>query len=375
MRRVCMMILAVGTTAISAQQPSVPPTSSAGNLQQTTLQFTAKVKEPLTLPSHAMIDFPACGASGAVFFRFVMPPSYVQQELYAVSPKGEVRNFSFGNIPGLSNATLLSFDASNSETYALLSAQPGNAVASHIPGAPGSQPEDGARQHPSKLFLATFDLDGKYVDAVPLDLPFRPIRIAALGEDSLVVLGIETTTARPVLALLDSHGNSLRPLESEDAISPADTILHSSKRGEAMLESIPGPGRLRAALSRFSFVHYRGSLLLLEPGSKPKVTEISVGGQFRTVQLHLPPGFDADSLLSSDRYWLLRVLPVDEAEKHPEGSKEDWGLFQFDPDTGDFLRKINAGDLAASDIVCAHDGEFLAFQWVDGKAHLMAANP
>lgn len=338
-------------------------------LTTTTLKFQAQPEQALTLPSFVVFGYPSCSPSGVTVLDFMIPPDYKTFEFAGVASGGKIQAYPLNQIPGLASVFVVSFDASDSGIDALVSGQKADKLVAHSLAPHGS--EEPRQPQPHKYFMLHLSSGGSSPEVIELDLPFRPSRIASLDENTWVILGFDRVNRLPVLTLVDHAGQILRYVDVEQVFgATASMINNASESTRKVLDGLPESERVGALLTLVQFVHYRGSLLLLSPGKNAKIVTLHKGGQIENMALHLPEGFEAKSIVSSDRGWFVRAFKrIDNSEY------VDLRLLQLDPSSGDVVRLMSSPQLSPDDVTCIHNGEYLGIHWVgeqeDKKPYLM----
>ncbi|MGB7189306.1 MAG: hypothetical protein WBD10_04165 [Acidobacteriaceae bacterium] len=346
------------------QTKSVKPKQDV--LPQTTLDFKS-VGEGLPLSaSAAFLGHPVCGADGTYYLNAIMLPKG-ERQVIAVSPKDKdaVTNYTMSSIMGLVNVQPTAMDVEGSDLYVLAGAAKSDDLINND-AKPGS-PE--ARKY-RKDFILHFHGEPSTPDVIPLDLPFEPEQFAATSDGKFVFLGLERTNQTPVLAVVNDSGELEHDIDAYlDFDSNKSMVANAPQRLKSQFKTMPEGAPLEFALVAAQFVHYRDSLLLLMPGSKPKIFTIR-GGGVESTALHLPDGLEAESLLPSDSSWLIRAT-----DGTANGKKL---IVMVDPSDGKALRIIHSPQFGVNDITCVHDGDYYGIHWPRGnkgndKALLMEA--
>ncbi|HEU4983936.1 MAG TPA: hypothetical protein VFT88_14755 [Acidobacteriaceae bacterium] len=374
-----LMVSAFWITCASlsgAQAPHAKPTRN--DTQTTQVQPKQDVLPRITLDfqpigdglplsaSAAFLGHPVCGADGTYYLNAIMLPKG-ERQVIAVSPKDKdaVSNYTVSSIMGLVNVQPSAIDADGSDLFVLAGAAKGDDLLNHD-AKPGS-PE--ARKY-RKNFILHFHGKPSSPDVIPLDLPFEPRQFAATSEGKFVFLGLERTNQTPVLAVVNDSGELDHYIDTyQDFGSNKSMVAHAPQELKGQFKTMPEGAPLDFTLVAAQFVHYRGSLLLLMPGSKPTVFTIR-GGSVESTKLHLPVGLEAESLVPSDTGWLVRAT-----DGTANGKKL---IIAVDPSDGEALRIIQSPQFSINDITCVNNGDFYGIHWPrdnkkNDKAFLMEA--
>ena len=337
-------------------------------LPETTLDFQP-IGDGLSLSaSAAFLGHPVCGGNGTYYLNAIMLPKG-ERQVIAVSPKddkGEVSNYNLASVQGLVNVTPRMMDAEGSDLYVLAGAAKSEDLLNHD-AKPGS---DEARKY-TRLFILHFHNQTSAPDVIPLDLPFQPKQFAATSEGKFIFLGLERTNQTAVLAVIDDSGELDHYIDAYFDFGTSKSMVANAPQWlKSQYKTMPAGAPLDFVLTDAQFVHYRGSLLLLMPGSKPEVFTIRSGGALESTVLHMPAGLEADSLIPSDSGWLIR------AKDGAANGKEL--IVMVDPSDGKALRIIHSPQFGVNAITCVHDGDYYGIHWPRGektneKAFLMKA--
>jgi hypothetical protein len=215
---------------------------------------------------------------------------------------------------------------------------------------------------PPKLYgadyLAFFKRNGDYLSAMRLDLPFKPVKLALLPDNEVLVIGVDKIHVRPVLAVIDRAGQVRRYLDADRTLPQANKALHDlpKRSSDVFGEGVPDWSKLNTALSRYQFSHHGKNILLLVPGIPTLVIEITAGVSMRAVPIKIRDGLTVDAILpSSGGSWVLRC--------HGK-TDNDATLVEFDPQNGKAIREIKTGDVPPSAITCVEQGTFYGYRFV-----------
>src|SRR5579875_632516 len=225
------------STSVFAQQGNSPI-----DLPHVDLQFSTIHDAPLTFPSPVMAGFPTCSADGAMYLEFMTnPPSYMGRALYEVSKRGDLKPISLNRLAGYRSIQIINYDANDHDVYLLLSA-----IA-----------DDSTGDERTGRYLAVFDKDGQLIRTTQLRLPIRPVKLATLGNDNLVFLGVDVGNAIPRVVLTDEHGAFLKYLDMGYGISSPDQLVQDLPF-KGFHGDVPLDVKLTAALSAFQMSHAQG---------------------------------------------------------------------------------------------------------------------
>lgn len=295
-------------------------------LPQSTLEFK-QVGDALPVSADAaFVGEPVC-ADGKFYFNAIMLPGG-EKQIIAVSPKGEVSNYSLASEAGLVNVSSFAMDAEGSDIYVLVNA----ARRQDLLDQDVDPASKDVWRH-TKMFIIHLHGNRSTPDEISLDLPFAPMKFAATNEGKYVFLGLDRANQTPVLAVVGGSGEVERYIDAYNDFGTSESILaNAPQQMKSEIQKMPTGTGLGLALVAAQFVHYRDSLLLLIPGSKAKVFTIRNGGAVESMTLHLPAGLEADSLVPSDNGLIVRATNG--------AANGNMVLAAVDPATGNTLRII-----------------------------------
>jgi hypothetical protein len=321
------------------------------NLPQTSISFKTPDHE-LPLPAQVMlIGHPFCSSNGTTFLQAQMPPDYAVTSIVAIPPKGEVKQYPVPSVPGLTNIVVRGMDAIGSDVFLFVQARKGDVVSEH----------DQKPELPEN-FVIHVSPGQTGPEAIPLHVSFQPVRVAALGKNEFLVLGIDMINKMPTMALVDSSGDVERIFDSMTLLGQTDDVVkNASKQISGEASGLPDDwAKLSVVLSAAEFAHSGDSLLFLLPGRKNEMLTLSQNGSISSMRLRLPEGFDADSLVPSDKYWLVRAV-------NTSGKSEKPVLLLVNPGSGEVMRVIRTQPFSAEDISCVYDGQYIGLRWIGEK--------
>jgi hypothetical protein len=230
----------------------------------------------------------------------------------------------------------------------------------------GEQYEHDVKSGTRNDYIATFDRQGNYKEAVELDLPFKARKIAVFSSDVYLLLGSDTEN-KPRFALVNSDGSLQRLLDTEkpmhgwEEMIEASGVSHSAPTDEFLARVPPQFGQSQ-------IVSFHDKLLFVWPGLR-WIVEISPSGVLRRVTIRVPEGFVIDRFVPSDKMWYASV------RKYGARSNTEMGtiLYEINPLDGMPIRRFDAGPDYV--IACERDGEFRAMGFHDGHIKLLEGTP
>lgn len=289
----------------------------------------------------------ACLSDGTMFVRLKAVGDGVM-DLKSISPNGKsVVTFSTEKIVDVSNPEVGSFFLSDSALFLRVTGEEdlksfratgrtpqGEVVTSS--GKKGSRTYD---------YIAKFDLDGTYRGATKLDLPFRPLQIAAFSSKGFLVSGMDDVAKEPRLALARWNGQFERYVElpkqsdAKDDAAPAQSRFGTDDRGWA--------------ITGIQLTSYDGKILL-QRIENPIVYEIALSGEVRTIRLKIPQGFSLYALRAGEGRWIAQVT-----RRRLDGNGLESATYAFNPETGDVIEKYLFNEPVGLGLACVTKDEIL----------------
>lgn len=350
-----LLFILVGQLGIVTLAQSGPTKPTYESLSKATIQFKPVTQEGLPLSPKAMfLGYPFCSADGTTFLTAVLPSSYSQQVLVGVTRKGKLSKYYLTNVPGLVNVQVLSVDVRGTDIYALIKAEKSEVLLNNDINPGSSSPFAASRYAQYFIEHVTNNLSAPEVKA--LDLPFLPVRLSVLDKDELALWGIDTTSQNPVIALVDDSGQSLREIDTNGSFGSTSGLLaNAPAQIKDQIQALPVDSQMSAVMSAAQVIHQGDSLLFLVPGSKARIVTLRRSGEVKSTMLHLPLGLEADSLVSSDKNWFVRV------SSGLTASSND--LLMIDPVSGEVTQVFQLEGLSPDDVTCIHDNTYFGVHW------------
>jgi hypothetical protein len=204
-------------------------------------------------------------------------------------------------------------------------------------------------------FISLSDHSGSGAKLLPLDLKFKPIKVAVFGSGDFLMLGWDEVNLHPLLAVLKDDGALRRFIDLDDRRNSEPYVSYGSRKEE---EASPRVQGALASLQKAEFVPYGSEVLLTYPGTAKSISVFSAVGQDRTIPIKWPGGFVLhDVLVSGARYPLiLRVLPTEiseQAGREGESTILRQRLFEFHAFNGSLLREFQFQKPGIGEVTCA----------------------
>jgi hypothetical protein len=283
---------------LAAKKPSA---ASAPPWRQKTIRFSDE-KVILGLPAENSRSVTYCSDAGTVFVDLygvsMLAGSQPSPELYSILPSGEVKVLHRTMPSDFNEISILDFFAADHTLVTLLD------------GVKRNDQTDKSSPRDVHYFLSLSDYEGDFPKLLPLELRFKPLKVALFGSGDFLVLGWDETNLQPQLALLKEDGTLRRFIDLDYRRHPEFYATYGSMKEAETSEQ--GRATLRL-LQRAEFVPYGSQVLLTYPGTAKSVSVLSAVGEDRSIPIELPAGFVLhDVLVSGANYPLiLRAQPAE----------------------------------------------------------------
>jgi hypothetical protein len=333
-----------------------------GTLQTPALKLDFKAQPPIPgAPALSVIAFPIlCSPDGVPFLDAPQPPDYMDHAAYSLDPRG-AKAFSAKSISGLYDVRFRSYFVSDSTVGILVTAtkddKKGTGTYTLLPGAPPRSTYTGEHHD----YLALFDRDGSYKEALDLPSAYNFVRLAALSDESLIALATDRINRAPHLLLLGPDGQVARQIELPAA------MLESPDLQPGGSDSEHDRARALTSLSWWLFVPARHRTLLYQARSRSPILEVGAGGAVREVPISAPKGYVLDGVISSNDRWIIRYKKENKAEDSgaagvgPASQLPPYAVYDVDPNDGSLRSRLDIGSGQLFGIACEQDGVFTAF--------------
>ena len=309
------------------------------------LTFDA-AKDAMGFPQAAGFGTPMCSTDGVAYFNVHADAAMLQPpEIYSVSMDGSVQNLRRQMPPiEYDSVQLVDFYVASHDLVSLLKA--GKSEGSH-----DGEPRD------ARYFLSLTKRDGSSGETLPLDVRFRPLKVAMFGSGQFLVLGWDELNLQPELVVLKSSGEVQHFLEFGDG--KHDGPLESFTEAQKETEEKRAGSELRA-LQRVVLAPFDDDVLLLQPGSAAAIRVLSPVEEVRQIPVEFPDGYTLhDALVTPpDAPLVLRARPPRELAK-VGSSPSDFGqvqnlrVFEVDSYHGSLLREFTANQVGVNQLACA----------------------
>lgn len=332
---ICVLFISVQLVGQSAGSKAAAPSIPIVDLNFKDDQSVAG------LVASPVLVYPlGCSADGKLFIEMLAPPDFRQHELFAVSPSKGAYRLDGTQMTDLHDVTIMSYYPAPSLVAFLVYATRN-----------GTEP----RKSEHHYYLATFDKDGVYKQAVQIPDQLHARRIGAFDDGVFLIFGVDVDR-KARLALLNADGSVLRVLDSpRDFGREYEKLVNSSEFAQGRTSP---PAQMIPSLD---------GILLVSRSSRLPVLEVKSSGATREVRLDLPKGSDyvVDSFVpSSDNKWYVRFNVVAPAGK---AFSNEPILYQVDPSNGMLLTQLHPVGALGSEIACVSDGRFIALRQDDNE--------
>jgi hypothetical protein len=232
----------------------------------------------------------------------------------------------------------------------------------------GEQYEHDVKSGARNDYVATFDRQGNYKEAVELDLPFKPRRIAVFSSGLYLLIGSDTEH-KPRFAFVNADGSLQRLLDTEkpmhgwEEMIDASGVSHGAPTDEFLARVPPQFG-----LSQI--VSFHDKLLFVWPGLR-WILEISPSGVLRRVPIHVPQGKVIDRFVPSDKMWYASFKESGEDYR----TDQQTIVYEINPLDGMPIRRFDTAPEYVTGIICEHEGEFRAVGFHSAHLKLLKGTP
>lgn len=333
-----MLFAASALLALSATTQSSQPPAPRNPSRQKIISFSDQ-KAVLGLPPGTEQSLSYCTVEGTTFFNArsnsFQPAAPPPTDVYGVLPNGSVKHLRRMIPDGYNSVVLSDFYASEHILVTLLEA--------------GHRDERSGTVEEKHYFIATTDLEGDAADLLPLDIRFKPFRLAAFGSGDFLVLGWDEANQLPVLARVRANGTVRRFVDMETSPAPKPNNPQESSK-----EKPPSEQVTLKSLQGAIFAPFGDNVLLTYPGTTKAIKVLSDAGDDRTIPIAYPGGFLLHDVLSPDsrNSVVLRLQaahnPDKNATSHPEQR-----LFEFSAYSGVQIQEFVLDKTAVESVTCA----------------------
>jgi hypothetical protein len=339
--------LAVLLSAASALGQASPRLAPASRERAITFSDTKPV---LGLPADGAREQGLCSSDGLSYFDPASDADGSSRvlDLYSVATSGEVRHLSRTVPVEFTNAYTRDFF-------------PGDSLVTLIEAQKRDTSDPDARPREIQYYLYVSDHDGDGSELLPLDLHFKPLKVAQFGSGEFLVLGWEEANRLEELAILKEDGTVRRFVDLDAGTAGAQTRAAGSA------------GATLASLTGAAFVPFGKGVLLTFPGTVKPIRVLNAAGSDFSVSLEIPPGYELHDVLNSGGVTKIvaRVeeIPTAQKGKAADGAPPRQRIFEFQAFSGRRLREFTFENVPVSAIRCAANNALAAiFEQPAGSA-------
>ena len=353
--RVLLCVLGWPLSAAQAQTAAGVTAPRAYMWPVINVRFRA-AKPVLGLPrgnSHGQIS---CSPEGEMFFSLSGEPDAAAASgsgrtlpvLYRLKDSGEVQVIARLPPPTeFTDVSVRDFFAAEHDVVTLLRAEVRSDGDPNIPA------------QETRYFASVSDHDGDGGRLVPLDVRFRPSKIALFGSGDFLVLGWDGINLMPVLALVKDDGTVRKffDLGNVNLSQRQESQKPATATSLRELQGAPAARTAEELLARAAFSSFGSEVLLTFPGTAKALQVWSPGGDSRNIPIALPAGFVLHDVVQSGRHWTLVVRAQAEEdsakEKKPSDTKPQQRLFEMNSTNGGLIREFVTDKPTVQDVTCA----------------------
>ena len=365
---VFLFVLATG----AAQDPAKPVASSSASagdrepgqsLQAAfpvhTLDFKT-VDAPPGLTVSSVMTFPTeCTSDGSLFFDMLDSKNLKMHTLVSVHGK-DSKTYQVSAISDLNDVSIISIFPSDDTVGVLVRAskeKPGQPL-------PGRSPA-GIAWRDYHNFIAEFDRDGQYKEAIQLPMEYSLSHFAILPPGEFLVTGYDKLNSTVRLLVLKQSGEVLRSLDLPSAREFA--------AANASADSADSDKAARQLLGSILFTPYKNDILVWRMNSGDSILDVGAGGYVREVSLRPPQGeVFVDLVAASDR-WLAHFR-IESTRENAAYSQSAYSYYELNPQDGSIVSKLVQTGEAPTAISCESGGRYIAFRRdQDSKLILLGA--
>lgn len=214
-----------------------------------------------------------------------------------------------------------------------------------------------------KYYIVRFQLDGTYLGAIALDIPFSPLQVGAFPGGQFLVAGrLKDGSYGPAVALVKSDGQFNRFVSLKGDI-------HAAKKTPADAgdkdTGLPVFGKdldktLFGAEASTLIVPYGRNLLLVRTGQSVPIFSISPGGEVKTVTPDVPAGFTLFDLRTARNEWT--ALFTRRRTDDPKDLSVLMETYALDPETGKAIARYSYPSFMGFGLACSDGFEFTVLE-------------
>jgi hypothetical protein len=337
-----LMVVCAAPMAAQTAQPVAKTTNTQPVWRQKEVSFR-DAKPVVGLPGggpHPRMD---ASVDGSVFVNVYEDTQLMKgSEVYSVSPDGEVKHLMRPMPPaGFDLFAKIDSFATQHEYVTLLR---------------GEKYENGDGDKPLKearYFLSLTESDGSDGKVFPLDVKFKPLKIAMFDSGWFLLLGWDEVNLMPEVALLKDDGTLRRFVDLDNRASDGGLDALSVK-GAAKPDTLQ-------LLEQARFSAFGKDVLLVQPGVAAPVHDLTAFGEDRKIPVSYPSGWVMHDVLAGPSQWtmVVRMQPENRGkDAAQQGNYER--LFEVEAAHGSLVRELTFETPSVVDVTCAPAGKIAA---------------
>ena len=206
-------------------------------------------------------------------------------------------------------------------------------------------------------FLSITDSDGDHPKLLRLNLKFSVSKAAVFGSGEFIVLGSNSGSAEPTIALLNADGEFTKFVELPEL--PEGKVSSAKDDKEA-------PKHLNYSIGAAHFAPWGSDILLVMPGvDGSSIYRFRASGEMQKVKIKLPQNQQLSGVLGAGGRdtWVIRTVSAEGAKTiekvHLVENPKEF-LYEVNPRDGEILRRLDVSGPNPGEVACAADGKLAA---------------
>lgn len=357
------LFFAVWSSAQVAQQRSEQTTRTSIPEQLLAIVSTTVVP---SLLSESMSLPVQCTDTGKIVVQLAtmqMGPNGNVDDPVAISSDGKsVTRFGREKINDITQPIPLEVFLEGDDVYVLTVGHGGEAEQIDVRTPKGDVEHQRGSTH--RWYVAHFHADGNYAGAVPLDLPFHPMKLGVFANGDFLIAGAYRT--EPRVAIVGSNGQLREFLTLKGDVHLKQPNATGKEEDRNAFPEF-SPGHVENSLTDVLFTSQivredDGNLLLFRP-TGGSVFSISPSGEVRVRKLDIRGEFSLYAIKPSRSLWIVELT------RHlSNGPAEEFDIYAFDPHSGTPLKRYTFPQDLGFGLACSDGVEFtFVMANTDGK--------
>jgi hypothetical protein len=308
-----------------------------------------------SLPAESIAGPVLCDADGRIVLRLATPDTGVKDPVSVSTDGKTVTRFGKDKMNDIPRPNPLSMFLGGSDVYILTLGSVPLGYTTDWRKPNGEVETEPASK--SSAFVAHFERDGRYVGAIPLDVPFKPLHLGVFANGDFLISGADQWTAEPRVAIVGSNGQRRRFIELKGDVHAQDEsdVAGKDKDPTALPRSKPWRGfaeSLRDVVYTSQIARDGPNLLLFRPMNGP-VFSISPSGEVRSQKLKVAGDYRLFTIKPAGNSWIVEFI-----RDLPGGKGEEFATYAFDSDSGAPLRQYFFPPDLGWGLACTDGNEF-----------------